>query len=87
MDEVFNVIFIQNPAAGWHWTAYIDPLTDHSWVILGTWVLAAAPVLFIVARCLKLVLLGHIFQSKVLVISDMAQWTKILMNLPFPKCL
>ena len=55
MDEVFNVIFIQNPAAGLHWTVYLDPLTDFSWVIIGTWVVATAPILFIVARCLFLV--------------------------------
>ena len=54
MDEAFNVIFIQNPAAAWHWTAYLDPLTDYSWIILGTSIISAAPILFIAARCFQL---------------------------------
>ena len=50
MDEVFNAIFIKNPAAGLHWSAYIDSLTHYTWMALGTWVAALSPILFIVAR-------------------------------------
>ena len=89
MDEVFNVIFIQNPAAGWHWTAYIDPLTYFSWAILFTWVVAAAPILFIAARFLILMLIQDAdFKAKIVFFSpDMVQWTKTLMNSPSQKYL
>ena len=50
MDEVFNVIFIQNPSAGLHLLAYLDPLTPHSWFSILVWIVATAPILFIVAR-------------------------------------
>ena len=64
MDEVFNVIFIKNPAAGVQWTTYLYPFTNYSWVALGIFTVAAATILFIVARCLYPCILIFLIATK-----------------------
>ena len=55
MDEVFNVIFIKNPAAGLHWGSYLDSLTNYSWIVIGICIVATTPILFITIRYLLLI--------------------------------
>ena len=58
LEQIYHMIFIQNPINTWHVEAYISPLTTMSWIMTFAWIIATPPILFIVSRCISMSILN-----------------------------
>ena len=50
IDDIFHVVFIQNPTASYNYEAYTSPLANVTWLMFLAWALVMPPILYILAR-------------------------------------
>ena len=50
IDDIFHVVFIQNPIASYNYEAYTSPLANVTWLMFLAWALVTPPILYILAR-------------------------------------
>ena len=50
IDDIFHVVFIQNPIAAYNYYAYTSPLANAAWLMFLLWTLLTPPILYVLAR-------------------------------------
>ena len=61
LDQIYHAIIIQNPINVYNYEAYTSPLTTITWLMFLVWIIATPPILFIVSRCLSLIMPNKIY--------------------------